>query len=122
DSDVQATIKATKGKEVVPITYNLSLIRPMKTESVYHFDNAMLSFNHVSADAQITVFQQKEKKEVMILNHDRKWATTFYQSFYLKWKFFLEKAVNQRKLDAITETSLATTQLITDIYAKGKRQ
>ena len=55
------------------------------------------------------------------LKQEGRYAITYAQAYYLKWKLFLDKVSSGDTIDTELETSIKTTEMITDIYKKGGR-
>lgn len=122
DVEVSTIIKAQNKKQSIPINYKISLITPLTTKSRYIGEKGEIVFNHVSPESpvQLLSYEPTKAHQAFILNPGRQGASTFYQAFYLRWMDMLKKVQEQQQFDAMKETSLKTTELITDIYRKEK--
>lgn len=116
DVDVDTDMIVRQKRNRVNVRYRLSFIKPLQTLSIYTFEKAKVEFNHVDAQSQLRLIPQDTKKQSLTLNYDKKWAATFYQAFYLKWKKVLNDLKQQNHINTEEETSLQTTKIITDIY------
>ena len=112
DVDVITNMVASKNRKSIDIKYHTTLIKPLQTLSTYNFENAKINFNHVDPSSPLNI-SLTGKKENFILKEDNRWATTFFQAFYLKWRDFIEKIKNNQQIDTTKETSLNTTKIIT---------
>jgi predicted dehydrogenase len=121
DIDTTALLQASKKNKRINITYDISLIRPQKTQSSFTFEDAEITFNHIAPESLLHIKPISKKKSHFTFNQDKHCATTFYQAFYLKWMAFLHAIATNQKVDAKKETSLETTRILTEIYEKGKK-
>lgn len=122
DVDITANIRAQKKDHTVLVDLSFSLIKPCKTESRYIFDTAEIRFNHVDASSTLAICSREKSfpsQQPLHIASDQRWATTFYQAFYLQWQHCFDLLQKQQPFDAAQETSLMTTKLIDAIYRKG---
>jgi predicted dehydrogenase len=122
DVDVTANFRAQKKDHAVLVELSFSLIKPCKTESRYIFDSAEIRFNHVDASSPLAIFSRGKNfpsQRPLHIISDQRWATTFYQAFYLQWQHCFDLLRKQEPFDTAQETSLMTTKLIDAIYRKG---
>ena len=117
DVDVSANMIVRQKRNKINIRYQLSFIKPLQTLSTYTFEKAKVQFNHVDAQSQLQIIPQNTGRQRFTLNNDKKWAATFYQAFYLKWKKILNDLKQQNHVNTEEGTSLQTTKIITDIYS-----
>ena len=122
DVDVTARLRAQQKGHAVLVDLSFSLIKSLKTESRYIFDTAEICFNHVDASSTLTIYPREKKassQQPLHFASDQRWATTFYQAFYLQWQHCFALLRKQQPFNAAQETSLTTTKLIDAIYCKG---
>jgi len=119
DVDVEARLVASKGGDSVPIDFRLSMVRPLEIKSRFVFENAEVVFDHRNPDGKVQISGKWQGQ--FTLEPDRSWALTIRQEFYLKWKNFLSSVQEENAFDAQSpsETSLATTKMIADIYGRA---
>lgn len=115
DVDVEADLVAKNKNERVPITYKTSLVRPYQNCSVFTFETATISLHHADPQAQILVRSEKGNTSFCI-DHDKRFATSLYQAFYLRWKNFIQQLQSGEAIDAEFETALDATRVIEEIY------
>ena len=53
------------------------------------------------------------------INQNNRFASTFGQAYYLKWKSFLDNLSNDKTINTEIETSLKTTKMLADIVKNG---
>ena len=85
------------------------------------FEEIKIEFNHIVPDSIFTI-SQLNSNEKFTFQQENKFATTFPEAYYLKWHDFLNKVSSSSKLNSEFETSLKTTQLISDIFEKGAKK
>ena len=122
DLDVEAkiTFEATK-KQTIPTEYLITLIKPVETKTLLFFENCIISFNHTIPNPNFIITDYKKTTKLQIRN-DLKFAMSSQQAYYLKWKGFLEKISAGEDIDARVETSIKTTELISNIYNMDKKK
>ena len=122
DIEVEAMLKAQDKKESVPISYKVSLAAPMATRSRYICEGGEIVFNHANPESlvRLVVPSAAKNPKVFTLMPGKRGASTFYQAFYLRWMDILGKVRGQLQFDTPKETSLKTTELITEMYRRGK--
>lgn len=118
DFDVEAKAMFVSEKNSYNIDYSITMIKPVEIGSTFFFDHAKISFNHTIPNSELFITGYNTDSR-FILNKETRYATTANQAYYLKWKSFLDKITNGDVIDTEFETSIKTTELITDIYKKG---
>ena len=121
DIDVAASIRCS-GSQNFNMTYDLSLVRPLGNQTTVVFRDVELTFNHYEPTSTVQIRPRSSApgpKPQFTISPEKKWAVTYTQAYYLKWKTFLDKLDGAIPLDTRVETSLDTTRLITKIYARG---
>jgi predicted dehydrogenase len=122
DFDVEAkAIFDVSGKNQLDIDYNITMIKPVETIATFFFEHSKIGFNHTVPNSELSV-SGYDSDEYFTLNKETKYASTANQAYYLKWKLFLDKISNGDTIDTKFETSIKTTELITDIYKKGSKK
>lgn len=122
DFDVEAkTVFDVSGKNHFDVDYTITMIKPVETGATFFFENSKISFNHTIPNSELFV-SGYDTDECFTLNKETKYASTANQAYYLKWKSFLDKITNGDIIDTKFETSIKTTELITDIYKKGSKK
>ena len=117
DVDVRARLSAQM-ESTVDVEFDLSLIRPLRTEARFSFEHAEVSFDPIDPSSRLEVFQEAGHA-TLVFEADERWARSVPQAFYLKWKKVVELAKDRTSLDSRVETSLTTTRLVEEIYRKG---
>ena len=95
------------------------MIKPIETLTTLFFEHFQLSFNHLIPNAVFTISNYNSDKQ-FTLCQENKFAATFAQAYYLKWKSFLDQIRQGNTIDTKLETSFKTTQMISDIIQKGR--
>lgn len=101
------------------ITYSLTRLKPMVTQTRFEFENATVEVDHTSASGS-PVIKTDDGKDISF-EHDS-WATSFEQAVYLRWQEFLSALDNNNQPDIDQLTSIRTTELISDIYKAAKKK
>lgn len=107
-------------KNPFTIDYTITMIRPIDVGTTLFFDNAKLTINHTIPDSEMMI-SGYTSDEYFLLKRGTKYAATANQAYYLKWKSFLDSVANNEIMDTKKETSIKTTELITEIYKRGKK-
>lgn len=125
DVDLRATWRLSSNDNEYGLTYDLSVVRPLKTGVDLVFDQARVSFDHSSPAAQLVISNAgaNVRKECIkfLLQPDLDGVASNYHAFYKKWRHFIEQARARTALDSAWETSLATTQWIDNIYTATRQ-
>lgn len=100
------------------IDYKISVIKPIKTNTTLFFDHCIVSYNHATPNSELIITSYDGNKKFHLAKETR-YAETANQAYYLKWKSFIDKISSGIPIDTKSETSIKTTELITDIYRKG---
>lgn len=119
DFDVDAQVTFDVLDNPTHIDYHISLIKPVESISKFFFEHAVVSFNHLIPNSVFTVSDYHNRNQ-LILNQCDEFADTFAQAYYLKWKSFLDNLSSNKTFDTKFETSMVTTQLITEIFRKSR--
>ncbi len=104
-------------KNSFSIDYNITKLKPVETNATFFFENSEVSFNHTAPDSELSVSPHNSDTH-FTLNSETRYATTWNQAYYLKWKSFLDNVSKGDIINTEFETSIKTTELITDIYKK----
>ncbi len=104
-------------KNSFSIDYSITKLKPVETNATFFFDHCEVSFNHTAPDSELSICPHNSDTH-FTLNSETKYATTWNQAYYLKWKSFLDNVSKGDILNTEFETSIKTTELITDIYKK----
>lgn len=118
DVEAKATFEVF-GKNSFNIDYTITMIKPIEVGTTLFFDNAKLTINHTVPDSEILI--SDSNGECFSLKKETKYASTANQAYYLKWKSFLDSVVNEEIINTEFETSIKTTELITEIYKRQKK-
>ena len=118
DVDVQVNLRAALGSKSVPITYHISLVKSIGISSRYTFEEATITFNHNNPKAALQI--KNQAGAAFSLEQDKRLATMFYQAFYLRWRHFIQGVLNSERLDPVRETSMNTTEIISEIYTRTR--
>lgn len=119
--DVEAkAVFDVSAKNSFSIDYYITMIKPVEIGATFFFDNAKISFDHTIPNSEL-VISGYDSDNRFILNKETRYASTANQAYYLKWKSFLDKINSNNAFDKEFETSIKTTELITDIYKKGSK-
>lgn len=94
------------------------MLKHVESITTLFFEHSIVSFNHLLPDSIINVFDYNNEKQFTI-NPDNRFASTFGQAYYLKWKTFLDNLLQAQIINTEFETSLETTKMISDIIQKG---
>jgi predicted dehydrogenase len=122
DYDVEANVNFDVfEKNSINVDYTITLIQPVEVGTTLFFDNCKLNYNHAIPDSELIITDYNTDKQFSI-NKETRYATTANQAYYLKWKSFLDKITSGVSIDTKSETSLKTTELITDIYQKADKK
>lgn len=122
DFHIQTVFDTIDEDQIVRVEFTISYLKPSKTFSKFIFDAAEVMFNHASPHALRIKPRSNSKENGFLIAPDKRWATTQYQAFYLKWKDFIDKICTEKVIDTASETSIKTTELITEIYKKAERE
>lgn len=119
DFDVEANVMFdVSDKNQFNIDYDITMIKPVEIGSTFFFDHSKISFDHTIPNSELFIYNYNSDR-CFTLNKETRYATTTTQAYYLKWKSFLDKVSNGDIHDTEFDTSLKTTELITDIYKKS---
>ena len=119
DFDIDAQIVFDiSGSNSFSIDYHITMIKPIETLTTLFFEHFQLSFNHLVPNAVFTISNYNSDKQ-FTLCQENKFAATFAQAYYLKWKSFLDQIRQGNTIDTKLETSFKTTQMISEIIQKG---
>ena len=120
DFDIDAQIVFDiSGSNSFSIDYHITMIKPIETLTTLFFEHFQLSFNHLVPNAVFTISNYNSDKQ-FTLCQENKFAATFAQAYYLKWKSFLDQIRQGNTIDTKLETSFKTTQMISEIIQKGR--
>lgn len=114
DVDINASLVADTDAGKIPVAFGLTRIRPVDTRLRAVFENAAATFT--IDDPGTTIRVEVDGTSVAELTSDDRWATTFAQSAYLRWRQFLSKITGDDEYPETIATGLEVTQLIADIY------
>lgn len=117
DADVQV-IFAVSDTDSFNVDYHITMLKHVESITTLFFEHSIVSFNHLLPDSIINVFDYNNEKQFTI-NPDNRFASTFGQAYYLKWKTFLDNLLQAQIINTEFETSLETTKMISDIIQKG---
>ena len=118
DIDAQVVFDIS-GSNSFSIDYHITMIKPIETLTTLFFEHFQLSFNHLVPNAVFTISNYNSDKQ-FTLCQENKFAATFAQAYYLKWKSFLDQIRQGNTIDTKLETSFKTTQMISEIIQKGR--
>ena len=118
DIDAQVVFDIS-GSNSFSIDYHITMIKPIETLTTLFFEHFQLSFNHLVPNAVFTISNYNSNKQ-FTLCQENKFAATFAQAYYLKWKSFLDQIRQGNTIDTKLETSFKTTQMISEIIQKGR--
>mgnify|MGYP000156166948 FL=1 len=118
DIDVQVVFDIS-GNNSFSIDYHITMIKPVETLTTFFFEHFELSFNHLVPNPVFTI-SNHNSEEQFTLRQENRFAATFAQAYYLKWKSFLHQITQGDIIDTKFETSFKTTQMISDIIQKGR--
>lgn len=117
--DVEANVVFDiHGKTSFSVDYKISMIKPIKTNTALFFDHCTVTYNHAIPNSELFITSYDGNKKFHLAKETR-YAETANQAYYLKWKSFIDKISSGIPIDTKSETSIKTTELITDIYRKG---
>ena len=120
--DIESSIVfQTDHKDSFIIEYLGTNLKNLKPNFTIIFEEIKIEFNHIVPDSIFTI-SKLNSNEKFTLQQENKFATTFPEAYYLKWHDFLNKVSSSSKLNSEFETSLKTTQLISDIFEKGTKK
>ena len=117
DSEAKVVFNVSE-KNSFSIDYNITKLKPVETIATFFFDYSKISFNHTIPNTELSISHHNSDKH-FTLNPETRYAATANQAYYLKWKSFLDNVSKGDILNTELETSIKTTELITDIYKKG---
>tara|TARA_B100000446_G_C10409251_1_gene290399 strand:+ start:23 stop:646 length:624 start_codon:yes stop_codon:yes gene_type:complete len=118
DIDAQAVFDIS-GNNSFSIDYHITMIKPVETLTTFFFEHFELSFNHLVPNPVFTISNHNSEEQFTLCQENR-FAATFAQAYYLKWKSFLHQITQGDIIDTKFETSFKTTQMISDIIQKGR--
>ena len=118
DIDAQVVFDIS-GNNSFSIDYHITMIKPVETLTTFFFEHFELSFNHLVPNPVFTI-SNHNSEEQFTLRQENRFAATFAQAYYLKWKSFLHQITQGDIIDTKFETSFKTTQMISDIIQKGR--
>lgn len=118
DIDVQVVFDIS-GNNSFSIDYHITMIKPVETLTTFFFEHFELSFNHLVPNPVFTISNHNSEEQFTLCQENR-FAATFAQAYYLKWKSFLHQITQGDIIDTKFETSFKTTQMISDIIQKGR--
>ena len=116
DSEAKVVFNVSE-KNPFSIDYNITKLKPVETNATFFFDYSKVSFNHTIPNTELSISRHNSDKH-FTLNPETRYAATWNQAYYLKWKSFLDNVSKGDILNTEFETSIKTTELITDIYKK----
>lgn len=117
--DVEANVVFDiHGKTSFSADYKISVIKSIKTNTTLFFDHCIVTYNHAIPNSELFITSYDGNKKFHLAKETR-YAETANQAYYLKWKSFIDKISSGIPIDTKSETSIKTTELITDIYSKG---
>ena len=116
DSEAKVVFDVSE-KNSFSIDYNITKLKPVETNATFFFDHCEVNFNHTAPDTELSISPNNSDMH-FTLNPETKYAATWNQAYYLKWKSFLDNISKGEILNTEFETSIKTTELITDIYKK----
>jgi predicted dehydrogenase len=114
DVDVTAQLITDIGNQSVPVQFDLSRIRPVSNQFRVVFENGSATFNIDTPNSPVELETNNELVGNLAL--DERWATTFAQSAYLRWRQFLSKISSDNEYPETIATGPGVTQLIADLY------
>jgi len=118
DVDVTADLEAQTDDGRVPVSFDLTRIRPVPNEFRVEFSNATLRFTIDTPGADLVV--SRDGREVCTIEPDDRWATTFAQSAYLRWRQFFSKLGPDDEYPEEMATGPEVTRLIETLYDKAE--
>ena len=118
DIDAQVVFDIS-GNNSFSIDYHITMIKPVETLTTFFFEHFELSFNHLVPNPVFTISNHNSEEQFTLCQENR-FAATFAQAYYLKWKSFLHQITQGDIIDTKFETSFKTTQMISDIIQKGR--
>lgn len=118
DVDVTAEFEATVDDRSVPVTFDLTRIRPVAHEFRVVFENATAAVDIDSPDAEVIV--SRDGTEVGRISPDDRWASTFAQSASLRWRQFCSKLGPDDEYPEDVATGRDVTRLIETIYDEAE--
>lgn len=119
DVDVHAFLEAT-GENDVDVEYRISIIEGFGTGARFVFDNAVVTLDQMDKAAVLHVHGNGNDGPGLRVDPWRGYAVTGSQAFYLSWQRVLSLFRGELQVDAVAETSLATTRLIDGIYERAE--
>jgi predicted dehydrogenase len=106
-------------KNSISIDYNITMLKPVENIAEFFFDHSKVSFiDHPNAVLSISSLNSDKH---FTLNRETRYAATYNQAYYLKWKSFLDKISKGDPINTELETSIQTTKMITNIYKKSEK-
>ena len=117
--DIEAELEIQllqSNSKAIPIRYKIGAGSLDDTCSTYIFDNGLVVFDHTDPGAQISLFDAIGMK--LELAPQLRTVRTDIQSFYRSWSEFLNKVRRGGNLDLNWESSIRTTELITEAYKR----
>ena len=118
DIDAQVVFDIS-GNNSFSIDYHITMIKPVETLTTFFFEHFEFNKRKIFSDYEFTISNYNSDKQ-FTLCQENKFAATFAQAYYLKWKSFLDQIRQGNTIDTKLETSFKTTQMISEIIQKGR--
>lgn len=118
DVDVSADLEVATDDRTVPVSFDLTRIRPVDHEFRVIFENATVSAEIDTPGSDLTV--TRDGRDVCTIGPDERWATTFAQSAYLRWRQFLSKLGPDDEYPEEIATGPGITGLIETLYERAE--
>lgn len=115
--DVSINAHLNDPKRDIEIDYRATRIERTETQLELQCENATVSVDHTDAEDQITVEPTSDASDQLEIAPDERWATSWSGGIYLRWRRFLDGAVNDNKKDLGTERQV--TSMIKKLYDEG---
>lgn len=119
DVGVSVELEASIDDNDVPIDYQFSMVEPMDNGSVYEFEDATVTFDHVDAESRLSVTPKSDADVALnefVLVPTEESAQNTREAMYLRWKSFLDALTTGSVLNLETQTGLHVTRLMSEIY------
>ena len=123
DVDVDARLLATGSRGSVPVEFELSRVRPLRTEIRLTFEHGIVSFDPEKAEARLVLEGDERGGAPLTFDTTGRWATSFAQAVYIHWRQFLGHVRDGELADGTREEPVGTmpevTRLIDEMYGRS---